>query len=104
MFFLFNVKSIEWIAYDLHSGLHSIFWKLYDNFTGEDIIHGHEDIPAQGQTRVSGKLEYTLLSYFLFLNFKMFILFYIILNNHSIYSLKKIFVNKCLINEVYSIN
>lgn len=45
--------SIEWVAYDLHSGLHSIFWKLYDNFTGEDIIHGHDDIPAQGHTRVS---------------------------------------------------
>lgn len=45
--------SIEWVAYDLHSGLHSIFWKLYDNYTGEDIIHGYDDIPAQGHTRVS---------------------------------------------------
>lgn len=45
--------SIEWVAYDLHSGLHSIFWKLYDNCTGEDIIHGYDDIPAQGHTLVS---------------------------------------------------
>ena len=50
--FIFLLISIEWIAYDLHSGLHSLFWKLFDNFTGENIIHGHEDIPAQGHTKV----------------------------------------------------
>lgn len=87
LFFL-NVKSIEWIAYDLHSGLQSIFWKLYDNFTGEDIIHGNEDIPAQGHTRVSGNWN-TQFVIFLVFNFYFIFLFYIILNNHSIYSLKK---------------
>ncbi|XP_078322971.1 uncharacterized protein LOC111122905 [Crassostrea virginica] len=44
----FAKMTIEWIAYDLHSGLRSIYWKLYDNFTGEEIVHGHEDIPSQG--------------------------------------------------------
>lgn len=43
---------IEWIAYDLHSGLKSIYWKLLDNYTGENIIHGHEDIPSQGGAKV----------------------------------------------------
>ena len=51
MDFFFNFR-IEWIAYDLHSGLRSIYWKLYDNYTGEDIVHGHEDIPSQGGAKV----------------------------------------------------
>lgn len=49
----FYLKSrIEWLAYDFHSGLQSISWKLYDNFTGDDILHGHENIPAQGDAKV----------------------------------------------------
>lgn len=36
--------SIEWVVYDLYSGLYSIFWKLYDNYIGEDIIYGYDDI------------------------------------------------------------
>lgn len=35
---------IEWIVYDLYSGLKSIYWKLFDNYMGEDIIYGYEDI------------------------------------------------------------
>lgn len=49
---LFYFGRIEWIAYDYHSGLDSINWRLFDNFTGVDIIHGHEDIPAQGMANV----------------------------------------------------
>jgi hypothetical protein len=44
---------VEWIAYDFHSGLDSIAWRLFDNYTGTDILHGHEDIPAQGMANVN---------------------------------------------------
>ena len=43
---------IEWEAYDDHSGLDSVYWKIYDNY-GNYIEHGHEDIVAQGQAAVS---------------------------------------------------
>lgn len=43
---------IEWMAYDYHSGIDSIYWRLYDNVTGDEIIHGHEDLFAQGSTEV----------------------------------------------------
>eukprot|EP00105_Crassostrea_gigas_P043175 XP_019927323.1 PREDICTED: uncharacterized protein LOC105339220 [Crassostrea gigas] len=42
--------TIEWLAYDYHSGIDSIYWRLYDNFTGESILHGHEDLLAQGNS------------------------------------------------------
>lgn len=66
---------IEWIAYDLHSGLKSIYWKLLDNYTGEDIIHGHEDIPSQGGAKVGITLHYL----FCFTNFTLLSTIYIIL-------------------------
>ncbi|KAK3101903.1 hypothetical protein FSP39_007221, partial [Pinctada imbricata] len=44
----FKEMTIEWIAYDLHSGIDSIYWRLFDNYTGNEILHGHEDILAQG--------------------------------------------------------
>ncbi|XP_061193435.1 uncharacterized protein LOC133201664 [Saccostrea echinata] len=44
----FSKMIIEWLAFDYHSGLDSIYWRLFDNFTGKDIVHGHEHIPAQG--------------------------------------------------------
>jgi hypothetical protein len=43
---------IEWEAYDDHSGLDSVYWKIYDNY-GNYIEHGHEDIVAQGHAAVS---------------------------------------------------
>lgn len=45
--------SVEWIVYDFHSGLDRISWRLYDNYTGTELLHGHEDIPAQGEAAVS---------------------------------------------------
>ncbi|XP_061177042.1 uncharacterized protein LOC133185758 [Saccostrea echinata] len=47
----FTQMTIEWLAYDYHSGLDSIYWKLYDNFTGEIIIHGHEELFVQGSSQ-----------------------------------------------------
>ncbi|XP_061176007.1 uncharacterized protein LOC133184958 [Saccostrea echinata] len=47
----FTEMTIEWLAYDYHSGLDSIYWRLYDNFTGEIILHGHEDLFAQGSSQ-----------------------------------------------------
>nr|XP_034332757.1 uncharacterized protein LOC105327902 isoform X2 [Crassostrea gigas] len=46
----FTEMTIEWLAYDYHSGIDSIYWMLYDNFTGESILHGHEDLLAQGNS------------------------------------------------------
>ena len=57
----FHFCRIEWIAYDYHSGLDNIAWRLFDNFTGTDIIHGHEDIPAQGMANVC--LVHILINY-----------------------------------------
>ena len=46
------LRSIEWEAYDDHSGLDTVSWKLYDSF-GTYVLHGHEDIVAQGHAVVS---------------------------------------------------
>ncbi|XP_055997828.1 uncharacterized protein LOC125647098 [Ostrea edulis] len=53
----FTKMTVEWIAYDFHSGLDSIAWRLFDNFTGTDILHGHEDIPAQGMANDTSECE-----------------------------------------------
>ncbi|XP_063415906.1 uncharacterized protein LOC134697555 [Mytilus trossulus] len=42
----FTKMTIEWEAYDMHSGLASVNWKLFDHKTGD--VHGYEDIIAQG--------------------------------------------------------
>ncbi|CAC5370730.1 unnamed protein product [Mytilus coruscus] len=42
----FTKMTIEWEAYDIHSGLDSVYWRLYDSMT--DVLHGHEDVIAQG--------------------------------------------------------
>ncbi|XP_076117799.1 uncharacterized protein LOC143085385 [Mytilus galloprovincialis] len=42
----FTKMTIEWEAYDMHSGLDSVNWKLFDHKTGD--VHGYEDIIAQG--------------------------------------------------------
>ncbi|CAG2233138.1 unnamed protein product [Mytilus edulis] len=44
----FTKMTIEWEAYDVHSGLDSVYWRLYDSKTG--VRHGHEDIIAQGHS------------------------------------------------------
>ncbi|ESO83749.1 hypothetical protein LOTGIDRAFT_168990 [Lottia gigantea] len=46
-----NKLVIEWIAYDLHSGLETVVWKLYDNFTADVILHGSQHIPEQGKAQ-----------------------------------------------------
>jgi hypothetical protein len=33
---------IEWDAFDYHSGIDSLEWRLFDSYTKTDIIHGHE--------------------------------------------------------------
>jgi hypothetical protein len=43
----------EWDAFDYHSGIHSVQWKLFDNYTGSDEIHGQSHIHAQGNVDVS---------------------------------------------------
>ncbi|ESO88672.1 hypothetical protein LOTGIDRAFT_165458 [Lottia gigantea] len=53
----FDKLVIEWIAYDLHSGLETVEWKLYDNFTGDVILHGSQHIPVQGEAQTRKECE-----------------------------------------------
>ncbi|CAC5401969.1 unnamed protein product [Mytilus coruscus] len=46
----FSKMTIEWDTFDYHSGIESVHWRLYDNFTGSDIVHGQSHLIAQGQT------------------------------------------------------
>ena len=41
----------EWIAYDTHSGIKQISWRLFDNYT--TIEHGRAPIGHQGGSSVS---------------------------------------------------
>jgi len=43
---------IEWIVYDVHSGLKEISWRIFDNFTGLDVIHGQAHDSPQGEASV----------------------------------------------------
>ena len=45
--FLCKCFRIEWVAYDLHSGVESLYWRIFDNYTGTDILHGHENLVTQ---------------------------------------------------------
>ncbi|KAJ8299760.1 hypothetical protein KUTeg_023820 [Tegillarca granosa] len=53
----FTQMVIEWDAFDYHSGLHTVYWKMYDNFTGDVVLHGHEDLPAQGLAKDMNECE-----------------------------------------------
>ncbi|XP_052071167.1 uncharacterized protein LOC127709606 [Mytilus californianus] len=44
----FSSLLFEWDTFDYHSGIYSVHWKLYDNYTGSDIIHGSSHVTAQG--------------------------------------------------------
>ncbi|XP_046571088.1 LOW QUALITY PROTEIN: uncharacterized protein LOC124279320 [Haliotis rubra] len=47
----FNQMVIEWVSYDDHSGLETVTWRLFDNYTGGDLVHGVEHISAQGEAQ-----------------------------------------------------
>ncbi|XP_071082542.1 uncharacterized protein [Haliotis cracherodii] len=47
----FNEMTFEWLAFDDHSGLETVSWRLYDNITGSDIDHREEHLSAQGDTQ-----------------------------------------------------
>lgn len=42
----------EWDTFDYHSGIYSVHWKLFDNYTGSDMIHGISHLQAQGDASV----------------------------------------------------
>ncbi|XP_067663255.1 uncharacterized protein [Haliotis asinina] len=46
----FSEMTIEWIAYDEHSGLETVSWRIVDKYQGLDIVHGVQHITAQGET------------------------------------------------------
>ncbi|XP_025086754.1 uncharacterized protein LOC112559633 [Pomacea canaliculata] len=45
-----KTMTIEWVAYDDHSGLYSVQWRLVDNYNGQNIVHGVENVSPQGET------------------------------------------------------
>ncbi|XP_067684738.1 uncharacterized protein [Haliotis asinina] len=47
----FNEMTFEWLAFDDHSGLETVSWRIFDNFTGSNIYHGEDHISAQGDTQ-----------------------------------------------------
>ena len=53
MYLRLLLDSIEWEAYDLHSGIKEVYWKIFDNFTNTDVVHGHQNIGHQGKYDVS---------------------------------------------------
>ncbi|KAK3581570.1 hypothetical protein CHS0354_031918 [Potamilus streckersoni] len=42
-------RQIEWELFDFHSGIHNVSWRLFDNFTKKDFLHGREAVPPQGE-------------------------------------------------------
>ncbi|WAR05117.1 hypothetical protein MAR_020486 [Mya arenaria] len=43
--------TIEWKAFDVHSGLYEISWRLFDNFSRTDVVHGHSyESPQHGSS------------------------------------------------------
>ncbi|CAG2197001.1 unnamed protein product [Mytilus edulis] len=42
------ISAFEWDTFDYHSGIYSVHWKLFDNYTGSDIIQGSSHLQAQG--------------------------------------------------------
>ncbi|XP_067680773.1 uncharacterized protein [Haliotis asinina] len=47
----FKQMVIEWVSYDDHSGLEAVTWRLFDNYTGADVVHGVDHVSAQGETQ-----------------------------------------------------
>ncbi|XP_053398434.1 uncharacterized protein LOC128556766 [Mercenaria mercenaria] len=43
--------TIEWEAFDYHSGIHEVSWKIFDNFTKNVVVHGQSHEPPQGETK-----------------------------------------------------
>ncbi|KAL3871814.1 hypothetical protein ACJMK2_039786, partial [Sinanodonta woodiana] len=48
--------TIDWLAYDIHSGIDYIGWRLYDNYTGNTIVHGFNRLSLQNKS--SDKEQY----------------------------------------------
>ncbi|KAL3841826.1 hypothetical protein ACJMK2_019925 [Sinanodonta woodiana] len=44
-----NQMTMEWELFDVHSGIHNVSWRLFDNFTNTDLVHGEEAVPPQGE-------------------------------------------------------
>ncbi|XP_071084119.1 uncharacterized protein [Haliotis cracherodii] len=46
----FAEMTMEWVAYDEHSGLETVSWRIVDKYQGLNIVHGLQHIAAQGET------------------------------------------------------
>ncbi|XP_022103276.1 uncharacterized protein LOC110986013 isoform X2 [Acanthaster planci] len=44
--------SVAFRTYDIHSGIKTIEWRLFDNHTGTEMEHGSQTVPARKNTEV----------------------------------------------------
>ncbi|XP_053398947.1 uncharacterized protein LOC128556937 [Mercenaria mercenaria] len=47
--------TIEWEAFDYHSGIQEVSWKIFDNFTKNVVVHGQSHETPQGETETLDK-------------------------------------------------
>lgn len=52
MIIFYSNFRIEWEVYDVHSGVYEVFWRIFDNFTKTEIVHGKSHESIQGDTQV----------------------------------------------------
>ncbi|WAR06111.1 hypothetical protein MAR_021480 [Mya arenaria] len=52
--------TIEWHVFDVHSGLYEISWRLFDNFSNTEVLHGHsyESPQLESKTLTECEQEY----------------------------------------------
>ncbi|WAR04893.1 hypothetical protein MAR_020262 [Mya arenaria] len=49
--------TIEWNAFDAHSGLYEISWRLFDNFSNAEVLHGHSYESPQHESNTLTECE-----------------------------------------------
>ncbi|KAL3843250.1 hypothetical protein ACJMK2_021192 [Sinanodonta woodiana] len=59
----FSNLTIEWLAYDFHSGIDYVRWRLYDNYTGNTIVHGLDHLSPQGEAEDMKKCQAKYINY-----------------------------------------
>ncbi|WAR05722.1 hypothetical protein MAR_021091 [Mya arenaria] len=62
LFYTPNLK-IEWNAFDAHSGLYEISWRLFDNFSNTEVLHGHSYESPQHESNTLTECEQKYANY-----------------------------------------
>ncbi|KAL3871817.1 hypothetical protein ACJMK2_039789 [Sinanodonta woodiana] len=55
--------TIEWLAYDTHSGINYIKWRLYDNYTGHTVVRGLNNLSLQQELSDKEKCQAKYINY-----------------------------------------